>query len=368
MQGNKKFPSFLAFVLFFSGIISSKFLNNFLINFLLFIFILLSPLKYLSLIPLGNIHIYLNKSEKKPVYTIINRRAHKYMVRKIKESFNQDTEKFLLAILSGERSEIQRKYGRKFIKTGTLHFLAISGLHMTIITSIFTFIFLLLRFNLKTSLFLSLLSTFFYITFIPLRPSVLRAFIMISFFVLTYISNNKVHPLSILGNSGLISLLIFPEWAFDPGFHLSYLATSGIIILFPFFNKLKIKNYILRNFIYLPFCVSLSAQIFVFPYIYLFFKNIPLIAPLANLILSPLVFLSLLGGLLTLILNNFLPFISIRIAFFTEFITEILFNTVNKLSKINFYIYTKKINPAIFLLLVSIPLLFSLLKYTVREK
>jgi len=368
MQGNKKFPSFLAFTLFFTGIISNKFFSNFLINSLIFLFLLLSPLKYLSLIPLGNMHIYLNKSEKSPVYTIINRRTHKYMVKKIKEVFDGDTEKFLLAILLGERSEIQRKYGRKFIKTGTLHFLAISGLHMTIITSIFTFIFLLLRFNFKASLFLSLLSTFFYITLIPLRPSVLRAFIMILFFIFTYISNNRVHPLSILGNSGLISLLIFPEWAFDPGFHLSYLATFGIIILFPFFNKLKIKNYILRNFIYLPFCVSLSAQIFVFPYIYLFFKNIPLIAPLANLLLSPLVFLSLLGGLLTLILNNLLPFISTRIAFFTEFITGILFNTIDKLSEINFYIYTKKVNLTIFLLLVSIPLLFSLLKYITREK
>jgi len=290
------------------------------------------------------------------------------MVKKIKERFDGNTEKFLLAILLGERSEIGRDYIRKFIKTGTLHFLAISGLHMTIITSIFTFIFLVLRFNFKTSLFLSLLSTFFYITFIPLRPSVLRAFFMILFFIFTYISNNKVHPLSILGNSGLISLLLFPEWAFDPGFHLSYLATFGIILLFPFFNKLKIKNYFLRNFIYLPFCVSFSAQIFVFPYIYLFFKNIPLIAPFANLILSPLVFFSLLGGLLTLILNNLFQFISTRIVFFTELITKILFKTIDALSGINFYIYTQKVNPLIFLLLVSIPLLFSLLKYISVEK
>ncbi len=368
MQGNKKFPSFLAFIFFLTGIISNKFFNNFLINSLIFTLLFLSPFKYMSLIPLGNMHIYLNKSEKSPVYTIINRRAHKYMVKKIKEVFDRDTEKFLLAVLLGERSEIQRKYGKKFIKTGTLHFLAISGLHMTIITSIFTFIFLVLRLNFKTSLFLSLISTSFYITLIPLRPSVLRAFIMISFFVLTHISNKKVHPLSILGNSGLISLFIFPEWAFDPGFHLSYLATFGIIVLFPFFNKLKIKNSILRNFIYLPFCISLSAQIFVFPYIYLFFKNIPLIAPLANLLLSPLVFFSLLGGLLTLILNNFLPFISTRIAYFTEFITGILFNTIDNLSEINIYIHAKRANLMVFLLLISIPLILCLLKYINTEK
>ncbi len=367
MQIFKKYSSFILFIFFFSGIILGKNIKNFFLSILVFLIFLISPFKYLTFIPLGNLHFYLNKKEDKNLnYPILLKKLNKYFKDKMEKNFESETKEFLLPLLLGERSKLNKENFKKFIRTGTLHFLAISGLHMTIITSIFISFFIFLRMNFKRAIIFSILGVSLYITIIPLRPSVLRAYIMIVSFLSTFSLNIKVHPLSIIGNAGFLSLILFPESAFDPGFHLSYLATTGIIVLFPLFNKMKIKNYFLRNFLYLPFSVSLSAQLFVFPYIYFFFKNISLIAPLSNIILSPLIFLSLLGGILSLI--SPFGFLTERFVVFTEIITKIIFFLLNFLSNKSIFIYTEKINYLYLSILIFLPLLTFILKIVNQKK
>lgn len=327
----------------------------------MFLVFFISPFKFFALLPLGYLHFYFSKEESKNLnYPIILKNLNRYFKNKIEKNFKEETKEFLIALLLGERSKLNKENLKNLIKTGTLHFLAISGLHMAIITSIFISFFIFLRLNFKKAIIPSILALTLYISIIPLRPSVLRAYIMIASFLLTFSLNIKVHPLSILGNAGLLSLILFPESAFDPGFHLSYLATTGIIILFPFFNKMKIKNYFLRNYLYLPFSVSLSAQLFVFPYIYFLFKNISLIAPLSNIVLSPLIFLSLLGGILTLI-SPFEFFLE-RFKIFTEIITKTIFYSLNFLSDKSIFIYTEKINYLYLSVLIILPFLTFILK------
>lgn len=334
---------------------------------LVFLIFLISPFKYLTFIPLGSLHFYLNEKESKNLnYPILLKNLNKYFKSKIEKNFESETKEFLLTLLLGERSKLNKENLKKFIKTGTLHFLAISGLHMAIIASIFIFFFIFLRLNFKKAMILSVLGLTFYTSIIPLRPSVLRSYIMIVSFLLTFSLNIKVHPLSILGNAGLLSLTFFPESAFDPGFHLSYLATTGIIVLFPLFNKMKIKNYFLRNFLYLPFSVSLSAQLFVFPYIYFFFKNISLIAPLSNIILSPLIFLSILGGIISLI--SPFGFLTERFLIFTEITTKTISFLLNFLSSKSIFIYTEKINYLYLSILIFLPILTFILKILNQKK
>ncbi|MEN3045202.1 MAG: ComEC/Rec2 family competence protein [Candidatus Hydrothermales bacterium] len=331
--------------------------------------LLLAPFKYLSFLPLGNIHYNLNKpNEKKIDYPILFKKLNSYFKNKIKKMFEDKTEDFMLAMILGERTKIEKKVLRDFIRTGTLHFLAISGLHMVIITSIFIFLFLFFRINFKKAILFSIFAITFYVTIVPLRPSVLRSFIMIIFYLSSLLQSKRVHPLSIIGNAGLLSLFLFPESAFDPGFHLSYLATIGISVLFPLFEKPKIKNSFIRNFLYLPFCVSLSAQVFVYPYIYFFFKNISIVAPLSNIILSPLTFLSLLGGILTIISADICPFISLKFANFSEFITHITFITLDYLSRISPFFYTEKVNYAVLSVLIFLPILLYSLKILYLRK
>ncbi len=368
MQINKKYPSFIAFLLFLSGIISGKFFNDLKINIFLLILTLFSPFKNLSYIPLGNIHYFLRKKENKPIYLIINEKIHKKFLKITDEIFDKDVSSFIKAVFLGQRGEIYKNYRDKFLKTGTLHFLAISGFHMAIISGIFTLIFLLLRIDFKRSLILSSIFTILYITIIPLRPSVLRSVIMILFFIFSFFIGIKTHPLSILGNAGLISLFLFPEWAFDPGFHLSYLATTGIIVFFPVFDKLKIKNYILRNFLYIPFSVSISAQISVFPYIYFIFRNIPLISPFSNLLLGTFMFFILLGAILTHIFYFIFKPLSVRFAYFTQICAKFMFFIIDKLSDIPLYIHTKDLNICLFFILLTLPIFLYLLKFKLKIK
>jgi competence protein ComEC len=98
---------------------------------------------------------------------------------------------------------------------------------------------------------------------------------------------------------------------YDVGFQLSFLATLGIIYLYPLFESLvdkKGKIFWLWEIMFL----SLSAQIFVLPIILYNFQNLSLISLVANVLVLPIIPLTMLLGFLMAITGFiFLPLATI---------------------------------------------------------
>ncbi len=240
---------------------------------------------------------------------------------------------------------------------------------MGIIFLFFFISFRILRINYKFANLLSSISILIYTTILPLRPSILRANIMILTFSIMEFFERKSVPLNTLGFAGFLSLLINPLWAFDHGFLLSYLATGGILFLYPtIFNFLRTKYEFLNKYIISPLIVSFSAQIFVFPYILYFFKYLSLISTISNLILTPLLTLTIISSFLFLIFYNF-PILNEGFKGFTLLSKDLLFVFNDFFADLNFScLYFKNFTPLVFLLYPLTLLLGIFLNLKTKEK
>ena len=146
------------------------------------------------------------------------------------------------------------------------------------------------------------------------------------------------NPLSGLSLAGIILILYKPYSIFEVGFQLSFLSTFGIIL----FNK-KMNRYFykLPKFIREGVSISLSSQVFTFPFLVLYFREFSLGFLAGNLILMPLInVVVILGNILSLTLKfevifNYLAFIAYYITLAIDLISDKLLNILPSILYLN---------------------------------
>jgi competence protein ComEC len=167
---------------------------------------------------------------------------------------------------------------------GIIHSISVSGLHVAIVYG-FLRIFLGGKFG--------LLATMIYVIFTGYNYSSIRAFVMLACVEGGHILKRNNSSISALCLSALILIIYQPFSIFNISFHLTYLATLGIIL----FNK-KIINvlYKLPAKLREPLSLTFSAQVFAVPYLILIFKDFSANFIIGNLFLVPLVDLMVITG------------------------------------------------------------------------
>ena len=150
------------------------------------------------------------------------------MERYLKRSDHDHVKGVGLSFLFGEpREVISPDVQRSFLRTGLVHLLVISGLHIGTIAFVLSK--MLPRFwGLKLALLGVLLYTLFVV---PAEPPILRATLMITLIILAHLTFRRPNYLSILLASGTVILLVFPHYVFSYSFWLSFLATGYIILV-----------------------------------------------------------------------------------------------------------------------------------------
>lgn len=205
---------------------------------------------------------------------------------------------------------------------GVLHAVSVSGLHMVLVYS-------LLKKVLGSKL--APLAAIIYVIFTGAAVSTIRAYIMLLCLSLAVPLRRNYNPLAGLSLAGIILILYKPYSIFEVGFQLSFLSTLGIIL----FNK-KINRffYKLPKILREGVSISLSSQVFTFPFLVLYFREFSLGFLAGNLILIPLINLVvILGNILALTLKlktifNYLAFISYYTTLAIDVISEKLLNVL----------------------------------------
>ncbi len=228
----------------------------------------------------------------------------------ILEKMPLDSGAFLRAILLGDRSELPKDIQESFKKSGTMHILAISGLHIALIAFFIVTFLKLLRFRRG---FYCTFTIVFLILFALLtlsRPSVVRAVVMACIFILGKLLGRKVDVYNSLGAAAIFILLWNPKDLFAVGFQLSFLAVLSILYFTPKFIKLTKQgtNFYIKKYIFTPIAVSVSAWLGTAPLIFYYFKIFTPIAIVANIFVIPALFLSLLAGMTFLLFGQVLFF------------------------------------------------------------
>ena len=167
------------------------------------------------------------------------------------------------AILLGDSSDIPITVRRQFTRSGTIHLLAISGMHLGIIFLALTLTFrfllgiyppVLLKIDgWKASAILSLAPLGAYALLAGLNPPVFRALIMITVLIYAIGSDRRHHILSAIALAATIIILARPAAVTRASFQLSFAAVTAIVLawqrLYPWFQNLTRGNRTLRFFI-----------------------------------------------------------------------------------------------------------------------
>jgi ComEC/Rec2-related protein len=226
----------------------------------------------------------------------------------------------IASMVLGLRSETPEDLKELFQRTGTMHLLAVSGLHVGMLAAILLGLLRFLRVPRRAAVLIVIPLLAGYALVTGLRPSGVRAALMASAVLLGYVLDRRPLPLNSLGAAALAILLWDSEQLFSPGFQFSFVLVVVIVMLAGRIQRrlgrLGLPDAFLPralwswpqrarvsclNRLALAFSVALSAWLgsllFTAGYFHLFSPS----TIFANLIAVPLAFLMLVLGLASII-------------------------------------------------------------------
>ncbi|UCB46598.1 MAG: ComEC/Rec2 family competence protein [Spirochaetota bacterium] len=193
---------------------------------------------------------------------------------------------FATALLTGNRDNIPREVMDAFRRSGTVHILAVSGLHVGFISLFLYLILRMLRVPQTVNYLAVACVIVFYMIFIGEAPSVRRASLMFLCGIAVFLFDRDRNYINILAIAFTILWVVNPLIIMNPGFLLSFAATFGILFLVPHFNP-WMKRF-MPAFVASSVSATLGVQIYILPVMLSFFGSFPYINILANLPIVPL--------------------------------------------------------------------------------
>lgn len=207
------------------------------------------------------------------------------------------------ALLYGDDDAISQETMQAYANTGTLHVLAVSGMHVGLIFGLL----LLLTSPIaqtgtpkKIKLICICLCLWGYSVICGFSPSILRATVMFSFLIIGQIFETKSSSYNTLAASALVLLCANCNMLANVGFQLSYLAVLGIVFFQPLIQTWLIPVTWLGKQIWSITAVSIAAQLITFPIGLLYFHQFPNCFLFSNLLIIPLTTIILYGILVLL--------------------------------------------------------------------
>jgi len=203
---------------------------------------------------------------------------------------SEASEGLLGALVFGERSGLEDKQLAAFANAGVVHLLAISGLHIGLITFFILWFFKplhrLRHWRYITALFITGI-LWSYALFTGLHPSVVRAVCMFSLWAIALQLKTRQDPLNIVLCSAFILLLFYPPYLFSVGFQMSYLAVLGILTGFPLLQTIWRPRWRVIRYFWQLTVVTFLAQLAVAPLSIFYFDQFPGLFMLSNWVILP---------------------------------------------------------------------------------
>ena len=208
---------------------------------------------------------------------------------KLKRAFYQntkdDTASICISLIYGDKNGINQSLYDDIKLSGLAHMLAVSGSHITILAAAIAFLLNKLKVNKKLSGAIVIVLLFFYSLFCGFSPSVTRAFIMSTIFLLSATFGKKFDPLSTLSLTAILILIFQPVDLFEIGFQLSFASVLGILLFYRSFNQVFRKT----GKVFSPIIsTTLAANITTYPIMAQYFTVFPVFSLISNIIILPL--------------------------------------------------------------------------------
>ncbi len=134
-----------------------------------------------------------------------------------------------LAFLLGDRSLLSTSIRNAFIETGTMHVLAISGVHVTVLAIFVLLLCRCVRLRDRPASIVVLLVSLSYLAIADVRPPMTRAFVIIAIWSGGQLLRRASFSFNSLAVAAVVVLFLNPTDLFDVGAQLSFLAVATMV-------------------------------------------------------------------------------------------------------------------------------------------
>jgi len=253
----------------------------------------------------------------------------------------------------GLRHQTPEDIEEPFQQTGTLHLFAVAGLHVGIVARLLWILASVARLPRKWAIGFIIAALFFYAAITGLHISSLRAAVMSGVLLAGFLVERKVFALNSLAAAATLILCWETNELFSVGFQLSFSVVAAIVLLadptFRFLRGLFAADPFLprslfdarRRFFHRALLwvarassVSFAAWIGSLPLMLWYYHLVTPISLLANLVVVPIAFFVLAGGLLSLLAAPFSSWLSIVFNNANWFLTKIILGAVHLFAQI----------------------------------
>jgi competence protein ComEC len=275
----------------------------------------------------------------------VGRRVRDWFGQGVERAIPGENAQLALAYLVGQKLTISDTLNNQLKTIGLIHAVVASGAHLTILIGAVRKLFVRLSKYLTALFSVGMIGGFILIT--GFSPSMTRAGLVTLLGLIAWYYGRVIHPFVLLPFAAAVTVLYSPAYVWgDIGWYLSFAAFSGVIVLTPlihhyFWGKAK-KPGFMRDVL----VATVAAQIATLPIAVYAFGYFSVYALIANLLVVPLVPVTMLVtfvcGLIGLILPGIAFWFGLPLQWILEYmkwIINFLANLPGARNEVSFNIY-----------------------------
>ena len=230
------------------------------------------------------------------------------------KNMSSETGGIMMAMLMGDKSEIEEEIKDLYQKNGISHILAISGLHISFLGLVLYQLFRRGGCPFGVAGILSGILLFLYVLMIGMPISAMRAFLMLLLRIGADVSGRKFDMATAVSLSACITIVSQPLYLGDAGFLMSYGAIAGILLILPAMETVVPKWM----------ATSLAIQLMLNPILLYYYFELPPYSVFLNLLIIPLASVLLTLGVSASIVSILVPGLGNTAFFFCDIILKFM--------------------------------------------
>ena len=264
-----------------------------------------------------------------PFFQNIIKKINEFLKNKFYEFLPKEYAEICIALILGDKENVDDKVIENFSSSNLAHILAVSGMHLTYIILILSIISRpLAKSNQNNILIFSII---FFCNLVGNSDSIVRASIMMILYLISKKIHRKSDSITNLSISVLLILIENPYAIKSLSFLLSVGGTLGIILFYSIINnfferKLNSKNKFLK-YLKSQIALSISANIIIMPIITIIYNNVSIIFfisnPIASFLLNIIMPLTFIYIFISIFFPIFVKFIAVILTVFLEILLKV---------------------------------------------
>lgn len=256
----------------------------------------------------------------------IAREVRDWFAEAVKKAIDEPESSLGLGYLLGQRKALPADLVIALQAVGLTHIVVASGYNLTVLVRFARRLFIKISKYLATLSAMIMIVAFVMVT--GLSPSMSRAGFVAAISLLAWYYGRKFHPITLLALAMAVTLIFNPSYGWgDIGWQLSFAAFGGVMIVSPLAQRYLFGDK-KPGFVGQVLSETISAQLTTAPVLIMAFGQISNISVLSNLMVLPLVPLTMLltfiAGIGGLILPSFAKIIGLPASWLLRYMIEVI--------------------------------------------